>query len=302
MLTNNPHNIDYLAEVIVSHLLSEKRADMASVVIRLAGVFRRFYSRDVEKIVPRSNDSSQKEWDVFVHREGLYDILPEGFFHTTSKKYFKDHQETIAEFHLHRIQEKNARQFFMPLEQEFYRHLIDKEIYEQDFYFSPESIREFMDFYNLNNLALNQYQKAALFFIMPFLSYIAGNLKLTETCFEIILQERVQIRQNQKMALRDYAGNVPLLNNSKLGFDSILGNTYSDGNSLLKIEIGPLLKSNDFMEYIMGPKRKLAEWLADLFIQADLYTEFRILLKHEDEAFVLTQRDYEGRLSYSTCI
>ena len=57
MLTNNPENIDYLAEVIVSHLLAGKKADMSDVSIRLLGIFRRFFSKDVEKIISRSNTS-----------------------------------------------------------------------------------------------------------------------------------------------------------------------------------------------------------------------------------------------------
>jgi len=42
VLTNNPENIDYLAEVIVSHLLAGKKSDMSGVSIRLLGIFPPF--------------------------------------------------------------------------------------------------------------------------------------------------------------------------------------------------------------------------------------------------------------------
>jgi hypothetical protein len=211
VLTNNPENIDYLAEVIVSHLLTGKRSDMSVVSIRLLGIFRRFFSKEVEKILSHSNTLKEEEWEVFLHREGFYDFLPEGFFHTNTGKYFKDHHETIAEFRKHKEEEKIARQFFMPLEQEFYRHHINKEIFEQEFYFTPESFHEFIDFYNLRALDLNIYQKATLFFVMPYVSFIAGNLSLTETCFEIILQEKVRFKTHFSPIVKTYVEHVPPL-------------------------------------------------------------------------------------------
>ncbi|HLO57289.1 MAG TPA: hypothetical protein VK179_00970 [Bacteroidales bacterium] len=300
MLTNNRENIDYLAEVVVSHLLSGQKAP-AGVTVRLLGIFRRFFSHDVEKITSRTNTRNEQEWDIFLHREGFYDILPEGFFHTTSRKYFKDHNETVTEFSLHKTQEKNARLFFMPLEQEFYRHLVNKENFEQDFYFSPESIREFVDFFNLDEFGLDPYQKASLFFIMPYISSIAGNLALTETCLEIIIQEIIRIKQENNRAIK-YTGSALPVGQMHLALESTLGESFPDANPLITIEIGPLMNSDDLMDYVAGDKRKLVEWLTGLFFQADLHTQFRILLKPEDEPFIIAGRDYESRLSYSTSI
>jgi hypothetical protein len=300
MLTNNRENIDYLAEVVISQLFSGNKAP-SGVSIRLLGIFRRFFSHDVEKIVSRANSRKEQEWEVFLHREGLYDILPEGFFHSGSRKYFKDHNETVSEFSLHKSQEKNARLFFMPLEQEFYKHLINKENFEQDFYFSPENIREFVVFFNLDEYGLNQYQKASLFFIMPHISSIAGNLKLTETCLEIILQEKIAIKQENNHSIL-FTGSALPVGQIRLGLDSSLGDTVIDSNPQITVEIGPLSDSNDLMDFVAGEKRRLAEWLTGLFFQADVYSELKILLKPEDEPFVLSDTGYESRLSYSTSI
>ena len=302
MLTNNPENIDYLAEVIISHLLADKKSDMSDVSIRLLGIFRRFFSKDVEKILSRSNSLKVEEWEVFLHREGFYDYLPEGFFHKTSRKYFKDHAETIAEFSMHRLEEKNARQFFMPLEQEFYKHHINKEIFEQEFYFTPETIHEFIDFYNLKTLDLSIYQKATLFFLMPFVSIIAGNHSLTETCFEIILQEKVQFKSQFSAMAQAYKEKVPDLKHVTLGKDSSLGFDFVDKNPQLLIEIGPLSKSDSLLSFLFGRDRKLIDWLVALFLQADLATYIRILLNKQDEIFVFGEKNFESRLNYSTSL
>jgi len=302
VLTNNPENIDYLAEVIVSHLLAGNKSDMSGVSIRLLGIFRRFFSKDVEKISSRSNTLKEEEWEVFLHREGFYDFLPEGFFHTNTRKYFKDHAETMAEFSMHKQEEKNARQFFMPLEQEFYKHHISKEIFEQEFYFSPETIREFVDFYGLNALGLNMYQKGAMFFIMPYTSIIAGNIKLAETWFEVILQEKVQVKTQFSPMIKDCPVRIPGLRNITLGIDSALGHDVIDGNPQLIIEVGPLFRSDSLLSYLFGLNRRLIDWLISLFIQADLMTSVRILLNRQDEIFLMGQKDYESRLGYSTSL
>jgi len=302
VLTNNQENIDYLAEVIVSHLLAGKKSDVSEISIRLLGTFRRFFSKDVEKIRSHSNTLKEEEWEVFLHREGFYDFLPEGFFHTNTRKYFKDHHETIAEFRKHKEEEKNARQFFMPLEQEFYKHYINKEIFEQEFYFTPETIREFIDFYNLKDLDLNIYQKATLFFVMPYVSIIAGNLSLTETCFEIILQEKVQFKTQFSAIVKTYIEIDPDLNSVILGKNSTLGHDVIDGNPQLLIEIGPLNKSDSLLSFLFGTDRKLIDWLLALFIQADLTTYVRILLNKQDESFVIGEKNYESRLNYSTSL
>jgi hypothetical protein len=244
----------------------------------------------------------EEGWEVFLHREGFYDFLPEGFFHTSTRKYFKDHHETIAEFRKHKEEEKNARQFFMPLEQEFYKHYINKEIFEQEFYFTPETIREFIDFYNLKDLDLNIYQKATLFFVMPYVSIIAGNLSLTETCFEIILQEKVQFKTQFSPIVKTYIEKDPDLNSVILGKNSTLGHDVVDGNPQLLIEIGPLIKSDSLLSFVFGPDRKLIDWLVALFIQADLSTCVRILLNKQDESFVIGEENFESRLNYSTSL
>ncbi len=301
-MINKQENIDYLAEVIVSHLIANKNIDDSDICVHLLGVFKRFFSKDIEKMDIRRNGSGKQEWNLFLHREGFYDLLPEGFFHSSTRKYFKDRRETIEEFRIHRREEKSARQFFMPLEQEFFKHLVYKEIFEQNFYYAPETIQEFVDFYNLNQLNLNMYQKAALFFIMPYASMIAGRLDLTQTCFEIILQEKVHLKKHSSPVAVTFQDEIQSLGICSLGKNTMLGNQFSDYNPQLLIEIGPLSESNLLLSFLYGTNKKVIEWLIRLFIQADLITNVLIILKKQDESFILGEEPYESRLNYSTFI
>lgn len=301
-MTSTKDNIDYLAELIVSHLIARNEADDSRIYTHYLGVFKRFFSRDIEKIEMHRNNIGEKEWTIYLNREGIYDLLPEGFFHSSSNKYFKDRKDTIEEFRRHRREEKNARLFFMPIEQEFFKLIVNKEVFEQNFYYSPETVQEFIDFFDLNHLVLNTYQKAVLFFILPHISKIAGNLKLTETCFEILLQEHVKINTLYQSSNSATYTHTYILGENLLGINSLIGNRLIDHNPQIIIEIGPLINSNLLISYISGMNLEIINRLVELFIQADLASQIKVFLNREDEMFLLEEKDYQSRLSYSTTI
>jgi hypothetical protein len=301
MIINNK-NIDYLAELVVSHLMTSRGIDDSGIFIHLIGVFHRFFSFDIEKVRRHRNEAGEEEWHLFLNREGLYDLLPEGFFHGHSGKLYKDRAETKAEFRMHRKEERNARQFFMPLEQEFFNCRLQKEIFEQNYFYAPETIQEFIDFFDFGHLPLSLYQKAVLFFLLPHLSLIAGNLPLTETCFEIILQEKVNFSTIQCPPAGIEENHIPSLNASCLGVNSLLGNICVDHNPQLQIKIGPLRDSDTLLQFLKGDQLELIDRLAELFIQADLTTRVEITLNADDEKFILGEQAYEARLNYSTTL
>ena len=302
MLDKERH-IDYLAEVVVSHQMATKKLKDTDVYIHALGTFKRFFSKDVERIRPRrSGRGGVRELDVFINREGLYDLLPEGFFHGHSNKYFKDRHETIREFRRHKKEEKSARKFFMPLEQEFFRKLLNKEIFEQNFYYAPETIGEFIDFFELDHLGLNIYQQASLFYILPHIPKIIGNLGLTETCFEIVVQEKVRLKSIRETTYHKSDQELPGLGSGCLGVNTTCGNSFPDHNPGILIEIGPLKESDSLMSFISGTRQDLINRMIELFIQADLTTKVNILLSKQDEVFELVSDSHKARLNYSTTI
>ena len=295
-------HIDYLAELIVSQYIANNHINEDNVYFHSLGVFKRFFSQDVDKVLTRKNDKGEQARDVYVNREGIYDLLPEGLFHGHSHKQIKDRKETVQEFTQHKLEERSARQFFSPLEQEYYKLLVNKEIFEQNFYYAPETVSEFIDFFNLDHLGLNMYQQASLFFIIPHIPKITGNLGLTEACFEIILQEHVKFGDLINSVNPDPFVQSNSLFKSVLGVSSLCGNTQLNSIGGLLIEIGPLQESDSLIGYLNGDKIKLLNRLCDLFIQADIISQIRILLNETDEAFILGEESYRARLNYSTTI
>jgi hypothetical protein len=294
-------NIDYLAEIVASHIMSNKKIKDSDIYVHFLGIFKRYFLKEVEKIDIQNNEDG-KECNVFVNKEGLYDILPEGFFHSSSAKYFKDIKETIEEFKIHKEEEKNGRRFFLPLEQEFFKYFVHKEIFEQNFFYAPETVEEFIDFFDLDKLELNIYQKASLFFILPHISKIAGNISLTETCFMIILQEPIKIEKIYTPLVIKTDMHFSALGKPLLGYNSLIGDSYIDYNPGIMIKIGPLINSNALMSFLCGTKRRVLIRLMDLFMQADVRTSVQVLLNNRDRQFSFGERDYESRLNYSTYI
>ncbi len=298
----NDRNIDYLAEVIISHMIRNENIAEKDVIVHLKGVFKRFFSKEVENIRKRHDKEGKPLWDIFINREGMYDILPEGFFHSGSRIFFKDKNETLKDLKRHKSEEKNARAFFLPFEQEFFQMSINKEQFEQDFFYSPEAVEEFVAFFNLDDLNLNSYQKSSLFFILPYIPRIIGNLKLTQTCFEIILQENVEITfsGNSKQLPSDL---LPCgLNQTILADDSILGDLYTSTDPVIKITIGPLQECKNLNEFLAGKKLNILNRLTELFIQADIEIETELLLDEKDRTFILGSEEKECRLNFSTTI
>ena len=56
MIINNK-NIDYLAELVVSHLMTSRGIDDSGIFIHLIGVFHRFFSFDIEKVRRHRNEA-----------------------------------------------------------------------------------------------------------------------------------------------------------------------------------------------------------------------------------------------------
>ena len=301
-MIHRQEDIDFLAEVVVSHLMTNKKIDESNVYVHLLGVFRRFFLREIEEIKPIRNASGDIEWNVFIHREGLYDLLPEGFFHTTTRKYFKDREETLREFRGHREEEKRARLLFSPLEQEFFRYRVYRTIFEQNFFYTPEAIQAFIDFFDLDKLGLNIYQKAALFFILPHIPRISGNISLTETCFRIILQEEVKIKIAATPPVHSFDDSYAVLGSVTLGRNSVPGSLCTGSTPALTIEIGPLADSSLLKDYLFGVRQKVLVRLSELFTQSDLDVSFIFLLNEDDRCFLLGERDFQSRLNYSTNI
>ena len=107
---------DFKAEVIAAELI-ENNVPAEQVMIVLLGSMKRSYRKDVDAVTDEVSDYNNKEYThITTHKEGIYDMLPEGLFHSpTLPKSVTTQKEIIESIKKHRVEERNARRFFFTL-------------------------------------------------------------------------------------------------------------------------------------------------------------------------------------------
>ena len=126
IIKNQRHltSFDLKTELILEALFENNIIDDFNVVIKPNGLFYRKFSKDRMNISLDSNNSDVLNIDI--SRDGFYDVLPESFSHN-----FRQSGSTtnpVEEFKIRKKEEKEARHFFNPIENELFRfrHAIEK--------------------------------------------------------------------------------------------------------------------------------------------------------------------------------
>ena len=87
------------------------------------------------EIVDYDYDASQF-LKINISRDGIYDSLPEGIFHyPKTERLNQSVDDMTKEYRSQQKEEENARQFFLPFENEFFLSGIIREKEEKEFLF-----------------------------------------------------------------------------------------------------------------------------------------------------------------------
>lgn len=204
----------------------------------------------------------------------------------------------MAEVKRHRKEEDETRDFFAPLEREFYHHRLLLEMKERQALedFSNDLIKQFWGIpQNLSDKQTN-----ILLYILPVASRIVGNLKLTAFCFQSVLEEAFAFEyQNGPI---QYIGrdDTPNLGDTVLGVDFIAGQEFDEGIQAVKMIIGPL-QAHQIADYLQGGKMDtLLNWLCGYFIPIEWDLEREIRIASDNLAFELNNE--KQLLGYALCL
>ena len=205
------------AEVLVTEILENSTTELIDIDIFNQSTFSRSYRRDVIGFKIDSYSGKTDKLQFNIARNGLYDTLPEGLFHdpVTSKdnlSYVELHQK-------HKKEEKDARSFFSPLENEFFTQRVAIERNER------ELINEFtnlktdflLKFWKLDPEIPIEYS-IKLLQLLPYAHKISGEIELTALSLEKILDEKVSILKKYKTINE----NINNQSTNKLGVDLVL--------------------------------------------------------------------------------
>lgn len=279
------------AETIVAELKKNSTISNNDFKVNHLSNFRRSHRRDITKV----SLSEDHKIEFNLSRNGLYDYLPESVFHYPSS------DKNIASFqqlrYTYKQEEKDARHFFSPLENEFFLQRLNIEFKEQ------ELLSEFLNlddqflinFWDVDATIPRKYL-VKLLRLIPFSYKIAGDLELTRICLEHIIDEKVTFR-------KDYSNKDLIVSEEQitnvLGFNFTLHSNKSQFSyPILDIIIGPI-EINKLEYYIH--KEGLNKFL-NVFYEYFIPLEFNLNTKFEvsSESGITLNEEQQPVLGFST--
>jgi hypothetical protein len=244
---------DLRLEVILAELLDYGYA-FDDFLVQPVGLFARRYRRDLGAV--RDEDFERGHRPVVrtvleVHREGLYDALPQQVFHQPGGNATGSPgvRTMVEDIRVQRRKEKATRQFFLPFEQEFFRSRVRIEQQERH-YFTNLSARWYNHamarFWGIADANLPAEPLTNLLYLLPLAHGIVGDLPRTQQCFESVLGLPVQLRMVAPLrhplpatasTTGTGTGTGHSLGNLELGRDLMLGGDYQETLPALEISL-----------------------------------------------------------------
>lgn len=283
---------DVKAEVLLAEI-SHYLLPHEEFLINYKGQSKRPYRKDIlgTKITDFQLDSTQF-LSVDLSRDGLYDSLPENYFH--DPKIQTDGQKSVdmmtLEYRLNKKEEEWARLFFKPFENEIFSNGVRREHIEKELLFEIDGSKPLDFFYDFWDLERSLPEKiiAQLMRILPYVNRITGDLDLTRYCLSYLIEETVELEhigyRNQANHHEDSS-----LGDSRLGLDLVLGEVYMDHSYYLKFKIGPL-KSHKITDFIhQGQLKRFVQLFFDYFLPMEVDAEVEVVLAENQKTFELEE-------------
>ncbi|MFP2997339.1 hypothetical protein ABN763_15585 [Spongiivirga sp. MCCC 1A20706] len=276
------------AEVLLAELMENTDLDLSNFNIKNQSTFARSHRRDVMNVKLVENTDSQRVLNFDLARNGLYDNLPEGIFHDPIS--IKSNISYKALRQKQKKQEREARSFFAPLENEFFTQRLkieqnERELNEQ---FSNLKNDFLVDFWKIGGKLPKKYT-IKLLSLLPQAYKIAGNLRLTARCLQHALGCKVQMISSFKHPEQSIKSEA---DGKQLGVDFVLAlETTQTAYPHIKIIVGPI-NNKDISKYVEGGvARKFISIFCDYFVPIEYDTEIEIIAANNKNTFALSQEE-----------
>lgn len=305
---------DVKIEALLAELFVNKQLEWKQKRIKTLGLFRRDYRRELDRVELENEENRKvfKRLNFFVWREGLYDSLPKGIFHSLRKDKFAKNIEQIKEDYEIQAQEKKAAQdFFSPIEQEFFNHKTFLELQERDvlsgWWQQAKMNKLARELWNLDVSGIGHEQVVALMFFLPYCFKYKGHIDQMDDIFSMILKTEVTLycETLSKPEKVHEAERISGLGQVFLGENFVLGDCFTD--TMPSIHINVLnLSAQEAADFLPGKgQNKLLNILKGFFlpVEADLFE--KLLIIDEDKTFYLGDRiqdkdNFNQILGYTT--
>jgi hypothetical protein len=290
---------DFKSSVISAEIIGNGvPADL--VYFKNSGLFKRFVSKEVEAISWEDDKDGGGRLVMELNREGLYDMLPEALTHKEKKRYYEDYTEKFEEL---RQQERDARRFFSPIENEFERRVLQFDIVERELAnnANEHQTREFFEFFFGDSKKLSWAQVIALVYLMPLSHKIRSDTKLISLTLSKLLNYKIEVsRFFEKSELR--LNRHVSLGSLQLGIDSILSDRCEDTVFCYRISIHdvPADEYNEFKQE--GKHANVIDFVQPFFFPVNARTELHLLPREGEKQLCLQEDEGKNFLGFNSYI
>lgn len=236
---------DVRAEVIINQLL-EQHIAWEEILVHTNKFFYRNFSKDIYKAESDTSDQFKEILHISLSRPGLYDLLPEGLFfepvRTSAKP--KSVGEMAEEYKVNKKHELEIREFFNPLENEFFYHRVKNFRMEKTLLngFNNELYNNFFRKFWRFAKDIPSVMALRITLLLPYVHQVAGDPELMANCLQHILGEKVSCNtKNESSQQPSFHFNV--LGKYYLGNDLVCGDIYLEDEIYFIFTIEDLKKS-----------------------------------------------------------
>lgn len=297
---------DFKAEVIAAEMI-DNNVPAEQIMILMLGSRKRAFRKDVDTVTEEISDYNNKEYTLITtHKEGIYDMLPQGLFHSpTLPKKANSQQEIIDNIKKHRIEEKNARRLFLPFEAAINHLRIQMALFESRLdkgAHHDDLVNLFKSHWPIFKY-LDTVQSDIFLQVLPLIHDIRDDYEAAAIVFELLLTVRVKITGRVQGMLKSANPVFSNLNDTQLGIDFTTGNAvYDGGEDEIVVTVGPI-SNKDLKQFMPGAKKgKILEMLSDylLPVHVDITTDFELYDTEKSTRLADKEHDYNSTLGLST--
>jgi len=297
---------DFKAEVVAAELINNA-VPAEQIMILMLGSMKRSFRKDVDEVSEELSDYNNKEYTIITtHKEGIYDMLPEGLFHSpTLPKSATTQKDIIDNIKKHRVEERNARRFFLPYEAAINHLRIQMALYESRLdkgAHHNELVDIFKGYWKIFKY-LDTDQSNVFLQVLPLIHDIRDDYEVAATIFELIFSLPVKIYGRQQQVIKVGTPVFSNLDDTILGINTTTGNEfYNGGEDEVIINIGPI-DNHHLSEFAEGkPNNKILELLCDylLPVHIDIITQFELYETDKTTRLADKEKDHNSTLGLST--
>ena len=297
---------DFKAEVIAAELV-DYGIPLDRILIFMLGGAKRPYRLDVEEIIEDISAYDHKEYtQVKTHKEGIYDMLPQGLFHApTVPKSAHTEEDILDAIKKHHVEEANARKFFLPFEASINDLRIQMALRENRLdkrLDSSDMIDIFSAHWEIFKW-LDERQANIFLHLLPLIHELRDDHRAAETIFELLFLLPVQITISPSAAIVPANPVYSSFNDAILGLNFTTGNSvFFTGEDEINISIGPM-ESGILQQFIAGGNNaKILELLCDYLmpVHLDINIEYKLTDADTTTRLADAENAYNSTLGLST--